>query len=88
MRSIVPQQRPVDCFVSTDQELGIAWVDPEGVSIRKFRRTLWREHLELDEKTLEEKEKNVTSMVRLWRERSEDPTWTPKRIHVWSPAKP
>jgi phosphatidylserine/phosphatidylglycerophosphate/cardiolipin synthase-like enzyme len=71
----------------TDQELGVAWIDPKGTSVRAFRRQLWREHLDLDDKALADKEKSTASMARLWRERSEDPNWKEKnrRIHVWSP---
>jgi phosphatidylserine/phosphatidylglycerophosphate/cardiolipin synthase-like enzyme len=72
----------------TDQEIGIAWVDPKKASVQAFRRQLWCEHLGLDIRALQKIEQSTPSIARIWRERSEDPQWKDKRIHVWPPPKP
>jgi phosphatidylserine/phosphatidylglycerophosphate/cardiolipin synthase-like enzyme len=41
----------VRAMLTHEEELGIAWIDLRGTSIRDFRRDLWREHLAM---TLEE----------------------------------
>jgi phospholipase D1/2 len=67
-----------------DLELGVAWMDPEGKAVQKFRRDLWTEHLGLTVAQLETSEKDVESMASLWKARLADSNWKPKRIMEWS----
>ena len=55
-------------------------------AIRKFRRDLWNEHLEMKDDALQEREQG-RSIAELWAGRASEDAWKKKRIVEWAPAK-
>lgn len=54
---------------SRDEELGIAWMDKPGGSVSRFRKELWREHLNLEASDPVLDKPTGKELFDLWRER-------------------